>query len=529
MLSSSVDMPSCSILKYDSNNLGALEHFHVPHLGRLEVKCGQCRTWRGTLQLAAMHPIFAGQGLTCLHLQIKRSERLLADMLGLVPALKELSLGLSSPRALSRTFFLAFVAGRPNASAMTEPPSRAIVPLCRELKKLHLHYKRWLRDTERRGLILAFSDIVESRHPDDQSGFSLCLSFDEGPKDLAWRVHRPVEKFDLQTGISQIYIGFSSPHGIVPISNVTWGKWHYFHQFRELEYITIIEAEIIPIELFFHFQGLKELRLPSGGLEIRPNTQIPFDLPLCHTLKALHVAHIEAEFLAGQIFHRLERYKETSGHNQANPRQHLLIEMPVCTRLVVTLSRLANLKLPQICELDLGINFDEHSYIWENRIAFNVNLSGLRLLYLWNVRKFPKQHINDFLKILISVPALETLIIDASNLALPYVNLFEAFILMDVRGTSRLSQLSWERQTPRVLCPRLQSLKIEGIDLTKQPDLIPVLKDIVTLRAISGSPLKSFTFYFDDIYAETKWELIDRSRRFFIKKVVPAQRFQLQF
>ena len=43
----SVYMPSCSILKYGSNNLGTLEHFHCPRLGELEVECGQWRKWRG--------------------------------------------------------------------------------------------------------------------------------------------------------------------------------------------------------------------------------------------------------------------------------------------------------------------------------------------------------------------------------------------------------------------------------------------------------------------------------------------------
>ena len=102
----SVYMPSCSILKYDSNNLGTLEHFHIPHLDRVEIKCGQWRTWRGTLQLVALHPIFAAQSLTCLRLEIKCSERLLSYMLRLVPALEDLWMGLSSPHALSSAFFL---------------------------------------------------------------------------------------------------------------------------------------------------------------------------------------------------------------------------------------------------------------------------------------------------------------------------------------------------------------------------------------------------------------------------------------
>jgi len=150
----SVYMPSCSILKYHSNNLRPLGHFHLPPLARLEVKCGQWRTWRGNLQLTALHRIFAAQSLTCLHLEIKCSERLLACVLRLTPSLEELWMGLSDPHALSAAFFLAFAAG--GRSTTVEPSSRTIVPLCRQLRKLHLHYKRWSRGTERNGLIPAF-------------------------------------------------------------------------------------------------------------------------------------------------------------------------------------------------------------------------------------------------------------------------------------------------------------------------------------------------------------------------------------
>ena len=155
----SVYMPSCSILKYDSNILSTIEHFHLPPLTRLEVRCGQWRTWSGNLQLAALHPIFASQSLTCLHLQIKCSEKLLVHMLRSVPALEELWMGLSSPCALSSTFFLAFAAGGCNATAKIGRSSRTIPPLCRELKRLHVSYKRWLRGSERKALIPAFGEL----------------------------------------------------------------------------------------------------------------------------------------------------------------------------------------------------------------------------------------------------------------------------------------------------------------------------------------------------------------------------------
>ena len=125
--------------------------------------------------------------------------------------------------------------------------------------------------------------------------------------------------------------------------------------------------------------------------------------------------------------------------------------------------------------------------------------------------------------------ALETLVIDVGYLDDPYVDSFEAFIPRNAQGTSGLHQSSWEGQVSGVLCPRLESLQIEGIPLTwltdEEPELMAVLKDIVSLRAINGSPLKSFTFLSG--YPNKRWELIGRDRSFIMEEVVPAQRFQL--
>ena len=262
-----VYMPSCSILKYDSNNLGALEHFHCPRLGKLAIKCGQWRKWRGDLQLAALHAIFAAQSLTCLHLEIKCNGRLLAYMLGLTPALGELSMRLCGPSALSGAFFRAFAAGWCNVSA--KPPGNTIVSLCRQLKKLHLHYKRWSRGTERNGLIPTFGAIVAS-HPAKEQNFSFRLSFGEGSELQEWIVHEPVERFDFKLKQDRTFIGVSSPLGIVPLSrasvdsdgdSITGLDWPPLP--RESEYITTNEHLALPLDCFFSFHSLKEVSMRS--------------------------------------------------------------------------------------------------------------------------------------------------------------------------------------------------------------------------------------------------------------------------
>ena len=59
--------------------------------------------------------------------------------------------------------------------------------------------------------------------------------------------------------------------------------------------------------------------------------------------------------------------------------------------------------------------------------------------------------------------------------------------------TAGLMQSHEEGRVSPVLCPMLRSLLIEGCDPTERVELIPVLKQVVTLRAMCSSPLKRFT------------------------------------
>ena len=527
----SVYMPSCSNLKYDSNNLGTLDNFRTPPLGRLEIRCDQCRTRRGSLQLFGLHPIFATQSLTCLHLEIKCSERLLASMLRLVPSLEELWMGLSSPHSLSSAFFLAFAAGGRNDNS--GPSSRTVAPLGRKLRMLHLHYKRWLRGPERNALIPTFGAVVASRMSKELN-FQFLFNYGEGSKLQEWIVHEPVERLDFGDSETTT-IGVSSPDGIVCLSRFEY-DYHALTESeclllpRELGYIYMNPEDpcVLPIDFLFSFHSLKDVRISDLDLTVKPDTKFSLDAPLFHTLEVLIVNSISSSFFAGQTFHKLERFKEwvVEGWNDGEPipEQGPLTGMPVCTRLVVSLSTLATLKLPQIRELCVhGIGKEHH--IWEKRIVVNANLSGLKLLHVMHLREQPSI---TFTKILGLLPALESLIVGVSYYHSSFVDCLEAFIPVNVLGPSEPNQSSWEGQISGLLCPRLETLQIEGISLTREAELMPVLKDIVTLRAAIRSPLKSFTFYFNDYQAEPqKWRLIGRDKGFMMEKVVPAEEFRL--
>jgi hypothetical protein len=521
-----VNMPSCSFLKYDSNNIWPLGQFSLPSLAKLKIKCGQWSILMGTLQVAALYPMFlTAHSMTRLHVQVRCSERLLSYMLRLVPGLKELWLGLASPHALNEAFFHKFAVGGPRSSARVGSANQTIAPLCGKLKRLHLHYERWLRDSEKKAPFPAFGDIVASRQPEKRYGFSLCLSSNDEPKGRVWKVHEPVESFDLNLREGEIYIGFSGPHGIVPLSTASKFNIFDFPFFRELDHITAHGTWYLPIDVFFSFHNLGEVRIQSAYLKIPPSTWVPSNLPLVHTLRVLLVYSIPPSLLAGQIFHKLERFMECSNDIAHDLGQSPLTDMPVCTRLAVDLSRLATLKLPNVRELSVCFDGDEPNIIWDEHVAVNTNLSGLRLLHLccgFLDVKWPTR--TDLIQILTSLPALETLIIDEAYIVNQYVDFFKAFVPIGAQEATGPKQSSGGDHISGVLCPHLQSLQIEDIDPTEQPELMSVFKDVDTLRAVVGCPLKSFTMYKD----RRKWELTKRNGSFTIEEVVPARRFVLQ-
>ena len=122
----------------------------------------------------------------------------------------------------------------------------------------------------------------------------------------------------------------------------------------------------------------------------------------------------------------------------------------------------------------------------------------------------------DLIPILRTLPSLETLVISSER----GVVSFRAFLPMDANGTSGLKHTSSERQTLALLCPRLQSLLIEGQGPSVVPELILILKDIGTLRAECGSPLKSFAFPNFLCKPGSELELIERDGSFTMNTTV---------
>ena len=296
-------------------------------------------------------------------------------------------------------------------------------------------------------------------------------------------------------------------------------------RFTEAEYITFNKPLTLFIDFLFPGHCLKEVRMSSSHLNRRLDTPLLPCAPLFYALKVLAVFSISPACFIGQTFHKLEKYQEVRDLGGYDPRMWPLTDMPVCTRLVVPLRRVATLKLPQIRELSVLFGHEVPHYLWEKHIAVNANLSGLKLLEL-RTSKSDWLDFTNIPEILRSVPALETLVFNSTNPVTSFVTFFEAFVPMNAQGTSGPNQSGREGRTSGVLCPTLKSLQIEGIRLPAQPQLMPVLEDIVTQRAMIGSPLKSFTFYFP-WHPRKKLELIGTDGSFIMKEIVPAQGFRL--
>jgi len=398
-----VTMLACTSLEYDSNDLAPLRHFHHSPLHDLMVRSGQWNVRRGNPQFVTICPtVFASaQSLCELDLEVKCSEQLLFLALRLLPALVRLFLRLDSPHALSQAFFQGFVATRSNAGSPCEMAALPRLPLCAKLTTLVVHYKRWLRGAERKGLIPVFSDITSSRRSE-----SCTLWLGVGPPAQYWGVQGPVESTrDVADDDNRSVIGISSPYGIIPLERFEQSSSMSLPDvpFKEAEYL--VARHRLSIGCLSTLHNLVELRV-GDKQDILP-TAPPPNLPLFRTLRVFTAENIHPSFLAGQTFHKLERCRMSLHGEGPKLSEGRVTQLPVCTTLDVDdLTLLATLNLPQICELGASFGHPEFNMIWETCIAVNVNLSGLELLHVY---EWYQQA--DLIQALRCLPVLKRLII----------------------------------------------------------------------------------------------------------------------
>ena len=347
-----------------------------------------------------------------------------------------------------------------------------------------------------------------SRQLESESSFSLRLTFDDVLGQSYWTIGKPVTKIhDLES--VGLVLGIPAPHAIIPMSTVLPERGLVSLPFKKVRSLHLFVRDSTFLEFSFirdHMELMVYYDQPP------PPPSLLHALPLFDALRVLDIRCNDRSFLAGRTFHKLERCRLlTVDRSMHLPSEHVLPKtgMPVCTRVDIDdLWIFAAFILPQIHELALDVSESNWSVIWEKHIAANVNLSGLNLLHL---KSWP--HNGDLIPILRSVPLIETLIITTPS----NVDSFSAFLPMDANGTSRLKRT---RTTFAVLCPRLWHLQIESDYIWGRPDKVPFAKDIITLRAECGSPLKIFTVSQFHWSENIKFELIGRDGSSNMEKIV---------
>ena len=483
-----VSMPTCSFFRYDSNDLQPVTQFQLPSLSDLDVKSGQWNVQRGNLQLATMYPLVVARAhnLSSLRLDVACSEMLLVYMLRHVPALKTLWLGLASPNALGKSFFQAFIVRNPAADCtrdMIVAHSQTAAPLCPSLASLCLDYRRWLRGRDKRALIVILSDIVESRQRETESSFSLRLPFGDMPEERGWTVGKPMRKFQHE-GDADLVLGISTSHATIPISANLPKSGLVPLPFKEAEYLKLRFLVRPPPLEFLLIHDHMELILHEPEKTVLPRSQ-PGDLPLFYGLKVLVLENTHPSCLIGHTFPKLERFRVGYTSRWSDGFLAGETKMPVCTRVDVDdASLLATFKLPQVHELALSFDYTDRNTDWEQLFTVNDNLSRLNLLHMKDWSSY-----QDLIQVLRSLPSLETLIFCSHNGAVA----LRALVQIDEIGTSDLKHTEWKGKTLALLCPRLQHVQIEFTDPLVQPNLIPFVKHVVSLRAEHGYSLKSFT------------------------------------
>ena len=322
-----------------------------------------------------------------------------------------------------------------------------------------------------------------------------------------WDVRRPIKSIHDLKNYDRVMIGMRSPHGIIPLERVTHDPSMEI-PFREAEYL--VAGHQLSVGSLSALHHLVELRVDDKQ-HILP-TPLFHNWSLFHTLKVLEAKRINPSFLAGQTFHKLEKCRLSFHGGGRKLRRAQVTHMPVCTTLDVdNLTLLATLKLPQIRKLGASFDHPEFSTIWGTHIAANANLSGLELLH---VHGWYQQA--DLIQVLRCLRVLKSLILaNGSDLDAAF---FGEFILMHSNETAVLMHSYDERQISPVVCPMLRSLLIEGCSSPDSVKLIPVLKQVVTFRAVCGSPLKRFTL--SSIELGTKLELIG-SQGGFVAEIGP--------
>jgi len=386
-------LPVCKEIFYESRLINPLTSFYAPVLLLLSISNNQWSKSRGDAQALSLSNTALESGrlssARILHLTIECSDRVLIQMLLLLPQLEELFLTLQRPSALGSRFFDSLLA-KPTDSCEDRIGSAWYLwaeksgdwrsDICPSLRLLELRYEREARLTERSDHLLTSVGVAWSRQklPKPLTSFHIFfgsqIPFDllKGTAEVfrAFGIARPSGQQGTLDDINAIQeylaIVVTCTMKASPSLQNYLTPSAYHGLLRRIKIFQCTLGQHFPLHHLYDFKCLEELFALSL---LPPDYPPPPNLPIFRTLQKLTLQYMDIGWINGQRFSKLEEctFKCVS-HGMLQ-----WVDMPRCVRLEYdgdSVEVLGTFQLPQIRTLTLHYHPSERSGVTHGALAW---------------------------------------------------------------------------------------------------------------------------------------------------------------
>jgi hypothetical protein len=502
-----VGLPACTTFEVGTNDIVPIRKFNVPNVASLVVKSNKWSAMRGDGQIVHLFRAVFETSLrpNALHLAIIYQSRFLLALLQQLPGLNELRLDLPRSSALGKRFFTQLL-----AKPVCEIPWKQLRKIrdskecksviCPSLRVLELRYQHWLRHSDCLDFLAPLFAMSQSR---ERTVTKLKMELHFVSSQDTWR------SFEL------------SSESIIPISTLEIPAFMHSDQSTPIDLpencftsaslhlietqnyeTTIYEILVLPfcfthlqvlrlgakhtqkLNVLHLFQQLKQLRLHN--IEVPP-LALGTDLPLVHTLRALHLESSTLAWMDGQVFSRLLGFV-VDEHGWPESFKHK-VEMPACTHIKFIQDNLkvlpllhSNIYLPLLNTWELGtelggVEYDQHGLGALKSIQ--VKYLELRIAGL-----FPK--LGDLLD---AKDEVEHLVLRLSA----HFGDQKTLTILSVA----LSPAKWT--TKRMPCPNMRVLKLlfESLGGYNRDNVRHWCMQVMDLRRLAGCPIEKCCIWWE--------------------------------
>jgi len=419
-------LPLCTKIILQSHLVRILAAFHLPVVNKVIIQCNQWSKAHTNLELSRVWSQSWNPGILqpkILSLKLLCGNQPLLGALHQMVSLEELSIELPRPSALGVDFFEALCAVSVDKMSTREARLRWPngkdewqVKICPSLVKLQLQYERWLREGEVDVVTPLFVAVAWSwgRMPSPLRQFNLKLG-GGGPLQLVgmthldrafvslWRHSRlGLDHHTLRDPPEQmLYIGSitSAINRSIGCTNGNYafpfrclGQQYYTSFFRYLRAFHHHAAShpehsynVLPF-----FEHLEELDVSNFRFEPCPPTVC---LPLCRTLRFLHIRNTPLNWMDGRIFKRVIECRIVVCEDEHIDKLWR-VEIPACRDIEFTGSKymaiLASFHLSSIDSLLLELSQEDESQSGLGMLQDIVLLTRFIRPRVLQIRKEPK-------------------------------------------------------------------------------------------------------------------------------------------